>query len=141
MTDRERLLELIKVFDEAPEKTCPYPEGEPDCENCKYSINNFSCDVSGRKADYLIKNGVRLPPCKAGDTVYYLNLRSLIIRELKVYEITITTPNNAMLLNLSDGYLHGASDFGISLFYTREEAEKALAERSVNNAAQQPDTE
>jgi hypothetical protein len=92
-------------------------------------------------ADYLLENGVRLPPCKAGDTVYYLDLRSLIIRELKVAEIIITTPHNAMLLNLSDGYLHGASDFGISLFYTREEAEKALAERRSNNATQQPDTE
>lgn len=109
MTDRERLIEILR----------------------KQIYPKIGADPTDVVADYLIDNGVRLLPCKAGDTIYYLNLRSLIIRELKVYEITITTPNNAMLLNLSDGYLHGASDFGISLFYTREEAEKALAEREV----------
>jgi hypothetical protein len=129
MTDREKLIELIKVFDEAPEKTCPYPEGEPDCENCEYNINKFLCDVQARKADYLIKNRVYVAPCDVGDTVYWLDLRTRVIHKRKVAEILIAR-SRAMLITLSDGYLHGVSDFGISLFCTREEAEKALAERS-----------
>lgn len=104
MTERERLIEILR----------------------KQIYPKIGADPTDVVADYLIDNGVRLPPCKAGDTVYYLDLRSLTIRELKVAEIIITTPHNAMLLNLSDGYLHGASDYGISLFYTDEEAEEAI---------------
>lgn len=133
MTDIERLIELIKVFDEAPEKTCPYPEGEPDCENCKYSINKFLCDVSGRKADYLLKNGVIVPPCNVGDTVYWLDNEK--VKQGEVFEISIH----------SDGILvHTGIQFCLEVedvFLTPEEAEKALAERSSNNAAQQPYTE
>ena len=112
MTDRERLIEILKVK--------IYPK--------------IGADPTDVVADYLLDNGVIVLPCKAGDTVYFLDLRSLIIRELKVVEIEITTPNNAMLLFLSDSKLHGVSDYGISLFYTKEEAEKALAERSVSDA-------
>ncbi len=115
MTDRERLIELIR--------------------KAKKNTKGANCDLEREMlfADYLLANGVIVPPCKVGDTVYFLDLRKLIIRKLEVIEIKLTSPK-AMVLNLSDGYLHGASDYGISLFRTREEAEKALAERSSNNA-------
>lgn len=110
MTDREMLIEILQ-------KNIYMNEGEEEVVAI---------------ARHLLSNGVIVPPCKAGDTVYFLDLRNLIIRKLEVIEIKLTSPK-AMLLNLSDGYLHGAYDFGISLFYTREEAEKALAERKGNN--------
>ena len=112
MTDRERLTEILnKTFEE--------------------QYNKRMLITAQHTSDYLLDNGVIVPPCKVGDTVYFLDLRNLIIRKFEVIEIKLTSPK-AMLLNLSDGYLHGACDYGISLFKTKEEAEKALAERRVN---------
>ena len=111
MTERERLIEILR----------------------KQIYPKIGADPTDVVADYLLDNGVRLPPCKVGDMIYHLDLRNLIIRKLEVIEILITKPNNAMLLQCSDGFLHAPSNYGIALFHTREEAEKALAERSVNN--------
>lgn len=106
MTDRERLIEILKM---------PiYPKA--------------GVDTAEVVADYLLDNGIIVPPCKVGDTVYFLDLRSRTIRKREVVTILISSPK-AILLHLTDGKLHGASDYGISLFKTREEAEKALAER------------
>lgn len=57
MTDRERLIEII---------------GKP--------INLLgSDDLYGAIADHLLKNGVIVPPCKVGDTVYVITDCSRII--------------------------------------------------------------
>lgn len=109
MTDKERLIERLIAAASFP-----------------YSMDSRS-EIE-LLADYLIENRVYIAPCDVGDTVYFLNLKNFTIRELKVNEILITR-SRAMLLTLSDGYLHGASDYGISLFKTRIEAEIALAER------------
>lgn len=118
MTDRERLIGLLAY--------CRIVEG-------------YETALVTKEADHLLEHGVIVLPCKVGDTVYFLDFENKVIRNLKVIEIKLTAPE-AMLLYLSDGYLHGAYDYGTSLFKTREEAEKALLERSVDNATQQPYT-
>lgn len=115
MTDRERLIELIR-------------EAKKQTKNAKSDLERNMIF-----ADYILSDGWIRPPCKVGDTVYFLDLKLLVIRKVEVTNVTITSssPRKCVLIGLTDGYWHGASDFGISLFYTREEAEKALAEREV----------
>lgn len=103
MTDRDRLIKLIM----------------------KANSPLISLARAEELADFLLENGVIVPPCKAGDTVYFLDVRSLTIRKLEVATILISSPK-AILLHLTDGNLHGAYDFGTSLFYTKEEAEEAI---------------
>lgn len=107
MPDRERLIELIR--------------------KAKKNTKGANCDLEREMlfADFLLENGVIVPPCKAGDTVYFLDVRSLTIRKLEVATILISSPK-AILLHLTDGYLHGAYDYGISLFHTDKEAEEAI---------------
>lgn len=59
MTERERLVELLK------NDNCPSPF---ICDaNCKY-VNSENCTAE-RMADYLLENGVIVPPCKVSDTM------------------------------------------------------------------------
>ena len=60
MGDRDRLIELLK------KDNCPSPFF---CdEKCKYA--NLKRCYQARTADYLLANGVIVPPCKVGDKVY-----------------------------------------------------------------------
>lgn len=69
---RERLIELLRSNNAAPEKTCPrFGTGE-SCEGCKYLTDDIGCDYIAREADYLLANGVIVPPCKVGQTVYFV---------------------------------------------------------------------
>ena len=93
-------------------------------------------------ADYLIENGVIVPPCKAGQTVYRITkliLGETIIVEGEVFEITITheygnkTEYRFYFWAKGDEYYRGQfslwcnfADFGKTVFLTKEEAEKAL---------------
>jgi len=44
----------------------------------------------GIYADYLLENGVIVPPCKVGDTVFYLNKRPHIaLRQNTIYEAKV----------------------------------------------------
>lgn len=121
MTDRDRLIELI--CDKIQDGHCIGYCNHPPCNQCK--------DL----ADYLIANGVIVPPCKVGDTVYviYPDLRynwgnkELKILELKVHAFRYF--NNIMTVEIrGDGnYITwDISCFGVSVFLTPEEAEKAL---------------
>ena len=96
-------------------------------ERC-IKIDNLDMCMIGCIADHLLANGVIVPPCKVGDTVY-----SCIGRPYKVEKITIKRDQDHMTIVL-DSALSGRlivyeNDFGQIVFLTREEAEKALAER------------
>ena len=57
MTDRERLIELIR-------------------EAKKYTKNaNSDLERNMIFAEYLLEHGVIIPPCKVGDTVYSIEMR------------------------------------------------------------------
>ena len=107
MTDRERLIELL------------YGKSIDTMIDCEYV------------ADCLFENGVVVPPCKVGDTVYciFRNRETLewYIGEKTVYEIAMY--ENGMHIYISPIISYCKMDIGVSIFLTREEAEKALAER------------
>lgn len=99
MTDREQLIELLKNVP----------------RNTRAFYDQF--------ADYLLANGVIVPPCKVGDTVYETD-------GIRIYELTILD----ISLHRNRPYYETESiDFdddaiGKTIFLTRKEAEKALEE-------------
>lgn len=82
-------------------------------------------------ADYLLANGVIVPPCKVGDTVYAVGYREIYagaVIEIKSFETEDGTEKTYHAED--DGYPIGFTDedFGKTVFLTREEAERALRE-------------
>ena len=113
MTDRDRLIELIHDSD--------------------YSLNSVGL------ADYLIANGVIVPPCKVGNTVYVPwrwngehGIAVANVQEIKIYD----SKNHSMFLidlqsddeefNQSFGGWKLDKSIGETIFLFYEEAEKAL---------------
>lgn len=97
-------------------------------------------DFEEKFADYLLKNGVIVTPCKVGDTVYKVMADKRIKRPYQYKVIGFwysadASCNNAHLVRYVNGVFDSSmsipfSDFGKTIFLTREEAEKALAGRS-----------
>lgn len=133
MTEREKLVELIKngFFTK--------PVYEALCTN-----KRKACDFL---ADYLLENGVIVPPVSLGDKIYEI----ISPKDREPYFITATV----CAVHIADGsrnscqrkresyiiaecsgtkYVHKypISKFGKNVFLTREEAENALKEREDN---------
>ena len=141
MTDRERLIELIVQSTQKCDST--------DCNRCKY-WNTNDCGAA-RMADILLANGVIVPPCKVGDTLYRLDYRikrcSLHHMYSKGNEYYCAEDYNCFLYDTpacdcgEEYYIFeiktkdiativcNMKGIGNSVFLTRKEAEKALAER------------
>lgn len=125
MTEKERLVELLK---EADGKAIDHGPVE-DVETDGYNIY----------ADYLLSNGVVVPPCKVGDTVWAIAITG------KIYKYMV----NGFHYFEDKHFMFGAyriredgkkvnptwqdSEIGKTVFLTREEAEKALNERGEEN--------
>ena len=74
MTDKNRLIELFQEMDKDFSITCPKVNMDKNCKGCKYKMSGalLDCNYFERKVDYLLANGVIVPPCKVGDTVYVI---------------------------------------------------------------------
>ena len=120
VTERERLIELLK------NDSCESPML---CDpNCKYA--NLERGQEERTADYLLANGVVVLPVDIiGNTLWFINCDDNIVCD-KIDGIAISDRHNVYIfLRNSDDDFYKLSDIGKFLFYTSEEAEKALAER------------
>ena len=120
MTERERLVELLKSDScESPMLCDP---------NCKYA--NLKRCYEERTADYLLANGVVVLPVDIiGNTLWFINCDNNIVCD-KINKITIYDSHDVYIfLQNSGDEPYELSDIGKFLFYTREEAEKALAEK------------
>lgn len=144
---RDRLIELFK------KKTCCLVECDHDCVGCD-CLDLREGDVYSF-VDYLLANGVIVPPCKVGDKLYAISenrIKECTCYEFLMYgELTISAefncdydcegcPFSAWGQEYSGEYscrgefgehIFLLGDFGKTVFLTREEAEKALAERSA----------
>ena len=97
-------------------------------------ISLFGTDKSYAEvyADHLIENGVILPPCKVGDTVYDI---CTIFDESTLKSKTIIKPriidfvSSVAFLIESKGLVLSEKDFGKTVFLTKEEAQKVLEGR------------
>lgn len=82
-------------------------------------------------ADYLLDNGVIVPPCKVGDTVYSIVEGISFVLVGEVYEYVVGR-EHFVFRSTRKGYFtldFTEIDIGKTVFLTREEAKKALAER------------
>ena len=136
-----RLIKLLKEFEQSPEKLCPITSGSGNCDTCEYNIKGVGC-YDARRADYLLKNGVIAPPCKVGQTVFkivklYGDRKSIIV-EGEVFEIALTHENGEIkkrfyflekggnkIINRYSLWLD-FDEVGKTVFLTKEEAEQAL---------------
>ena len=105
---RERLIELLKKA------------------NYIVKRNGFEFNANVM-ADYLLAEGVIVPPCKVGDTVWFTSELyekpfQTVITSIEVYE-------EETVICASSGTEWHYEDFGKTVFLTKEEAEQALAER------------
>ena len=129
MTDRDRLIELIVQANEV----C----SNKDCAECEYLNNGrILCDTYNI-ADYLLANGVIVPPCKVGDKLYdigefVLGVVAPDIYELRADEMTIEKGIDGKLNFVYDGMYINNEDMGETVFLTKEEAEEKLKELNGN---------
>lgn len=112
MTERERLIELLRK-----------------------SGASFENALLEEIAYYLLANGVSVPPCKVGQKVWCISNYPDGYTEPMEYQITILSMSEnyySFAMETKDGvYDHYCSKdkVGKWVFFTREEAEAALAER------------
>lgn len=115
MTERERLIKLIREA----------------MKNHEITIENYMIPTSDYISDYLLKNGVVILPCKVGTPLYFLSgdLKKCEIIESSSWSYIIdsfgliTIEETLHELSYKNNYEY---IFGVTVFSTRKEAEKAL---------------
>lgn len=136
MTDRERLIELLR-------DTFEYTRGVCISFDEAVEIN----------ADYLLANGdIVVPPCKVGDTVFELKASGKIVKGIatSIHQNLIGKEQGRWIVTFwfDDYYANSKEagfecgthlyspfeDFGKTVFLTKEEAEAELQKRGVPNA-------
>jgi hypothetical protein len=106
---RDRLIELIK------RDNCRNPF---NCSSkCEY-VASDDCH-SERLADLILADGWIRPPCKVGDVVYWYNMGGRLTEAVVIDTLKAKTKHGFE-------YDIRFSDFGKTVFLTREEAERAL---------------
>lgn len=118
MTEIERLIELIRNTPKPPFTVCGRAQGK-------------TYQTAKNIADHLLANGVIVPPCKVGDTVYVLiGEPSRAVKEFRVRTIVFNETHdsigftNKSMFTIWDKRWYDF--FGKIIFTTRDEAEKAL---------------
>ena len=126
MTDRERLIELLK---NAPQDVLPMCLNLIDFD-CRGIVCN---DCYGKFADYLLSNGIIVPPIKkVGEKLYFHQFDNEFKKVVVEGEIIkIANGEREYVVKLKDGrkLTFLISFFGKTVFLTKEEAEQALKER------------
>ena len=117
MTDRDRQIELLK--------NCIEENIGVDDPNARFEVDYENI------VDCLLANGVIVPPCKVRKTVYCLiegfeNPLKAIVNRITVQVLGVVI-SCSVLGYFGQSYM--ATDFGKTLFLTKEEAEQALKER------------
>ena len=83
-------------------------------------------DIEDYVAEYLTANGVIVPPCKVGQTVWLV--RNGKIEETMVEKIVLKHGGLYLKLACNAMYETTCRSIGKTVFLSREDAEKALAE-------------
>ena len=130
MTERERLIELIR---NAPKTDTVY--GDIRLKDPVPTLQTI--------ADHCLSNGVIVPPCKVGQWVYVpwhwegqQAVAMVKVEEIKFYDsqmhymFYIDMESDDDAFNLAFGGWKIGDSVGKTVFLTKEEAEKALKERS-----------
>lgn len=111
MTERERLIELLM-------------QGAFNCSRSKWRAVFI--------ADFLLENGVCVPPVNENDTVYIILLNKVIPLDVIYVNLYQKQFFYKGIHGTHLSYTFKTDDIGKNVFMTREEAEKALKEREEN---------
>ena len=114
MTERERLIELMT-----------------QAENEDLSLLEFEKKIL---ADYLLANGVIVPPVKVDDTIYIVDENSNEFTGIDECHVRSLEWNGTFwsIFNDKDCYGYSEDYIGKTIFLAKEEAEKALKECENN---------
>ncbi|MBR5544880.1 MAG: hypothetical protein IKU66_05340 [Clostridia bacterium] len=139
---RDRLVELIMTADGC------------DCENTDDCYNDCNVCLCEKLADHLIANGVIVPPCKVGETVYWV---TNYITDRRVLDLCIAynEETDCGIVKLTvDGFYYNytkglcltveeipyynvfflrENTIGKSVFFDIDQAEQKLKEMRVDN--------
>lgn len=108
------------------------------CEDCEqYTKNDYPYCMAEYFADHLIENGVVVPPCKKGDTIYFLVGDKLCDGFVKCFDIRMKDNHFVVICetkyNLTGFENFGYWMFGQTVFLTKSEAEQKLKEMRGEN--------
>ena len=138
MTERDRLIKLIEegtriVYDKSLEEVRRIVK-----ENHHFnSATDRTVSISEIVADFLLSNGVIVPPCCIGDTVYEIRENGKNPISGRRFDRCITTVQMLDCAAIRKSTLYAKEKryakndsvrLGKTVFLTREEAEKALKE-------------
>ena len=142
MTERERLIELIETgtrlaYDKSLEEVRRIVK-----ENHHFnSATDRTVSISEIVADFLLENGVIVPPVKVGDTVYEIRENGRNPISGRRFDRCITTVQMLDCAAIRKSTLYAKEKryakndsvrLGKTVVLTREEAEKALKESEEN---------
>lgn len=119
---RDRLVELLN-FVQCKAECCSALDGG----RCGDLDNLDRCQIEAI-ADHLIANGVVLPPCKVGDTVY-----SFAYPRTDIIVIDKETVEDLHFIVETDECYYDERDIGRTVFLTKDQAEQKLKEMRVEN--------
>ena len=123
---KDRLIELLTAFKMDVRLRCPKYE-TPTCEGCQYDLG-LECDKTAILTDYLLANGVIVPPCKVGDTVYqFVNWCDYTNCHFEGCA-GCSHCNDLGIKEICFNYSH-INQLGKTIFVTKEEAEKEFERR------------
>jgi hypothetical protein len=104
------------------------------------SVNGCARNWAEVIADHLLANGVIVPPCKVGDMIFGVvpkyNIKEGRVKyevdKIEIKDLAYMSCDRIweVLFIVIDEKYEQFGTFGKTVFLTREEAEKALAERS-----------
>ena len=123
MTQKERLVDLLRKS-QWPIKD--FPEAD---------LNTFVQKMNDWLADYLLENGVIVPPCKAGDVVFAI-IEGRVL-EGKVDDVWFDDDIGRWEFDVNTGLgfpMFPEERIGTKVFFSREAAEQALKERKDENS-------
>ena len=118
---KDRLIELLRQGEAkcAETKTCNKCEQYGRGSDCQRNLI----------ADHLIANGVIVPPVKVGQTVWFIRDKyHNKIEETNVEKVIVKNGGIYIKLGCNSMYETSCNSIGKTVFLTKEQAEKALAE-------------
>lgn len=117
---RGRLIKLLK--ESKCDNDCDGFTNAEICKGCK------AYEKHAKSADYLLLNGVIVPPCKVGDVVWLIGNMKMYTKEVccsrKVTSVQMLRTGE-LIMHFKDGCFSSEA-VGVYVFFSKEEAEAKL---------------